>query len=331
MHQMTWRRVRHLCAAVGIVVAGMGFSPGVNAADAYPDKPIRFVVPFAPGGTAELVGRVAAEELSKQLKTNVIVELRPGAGGNIGAEYVAKAAPDGYVILLGSASLASNISLMKMNFDPRKDLVPVAGIAMVPNIMEVGKDSPFKSVADVLAYAKQHPGKLTFGSSGQGTSSHLSGELFKAVTGADILHVPYKGSGQVYPDLISGRVDLLFDLQGSALTQIKSGNTRALATTGPRRSASLPDVPTIAELGYPKYENGSWLGIMAPTGTPAPIVKRLADAMEASLKSPVLQQRISEIGGEPIPVQTAAFAQYFLTDVARWQKLVESGSLKPLN
>jgi tripartite-type tricarboxylate transporter receptor subunit TctC len=325
------RRTRRLLAVLGFGLAGLGWAAPGSAADNYPDKPIRFIVPFAPGGTAELVGRVAAEELSKQLNTNVIVELRPGAGGNIGAETVAKSTPDGYTILLGSSSLASNISLMKMNFDPRKDLIAVAGIAMVPNIMEVGKDSPFKSVADVLAYAKANPGKLTFGSSGQGTSSHLSGELFKSVTGADILHVPYKGSGQVYPDLISGRVDLLFDLQGSALTQIKSGNTRALATTGPKRSASLPDVPTIAELGYPGYENGSWLGIMAPAGVPAPIVKRLADAMEASLKSPLLQQRIAEIGGEPIPVQTAAFNQYFLADVARWQKLVQSGDLKPVN
>jgi tripartite-type tricarboxylate transporter receptor subunit TctC len=314
-----------LCAALAmILLAGKGF------AGTYPDKPIRFIVPFAPGGTAELVARVAAEELQKQLQENVIVELRPGAGGNIGAELVAKAPPDGYTILLGSSSLASNISLMKMNFDPNKDLIPVAGIAMVPNIMEVGKNSPYKSVADVVAAARAHPGTLTFGSSGQGTSSHLSGELFKSVTGIDLLHVPYKGSGQVYPDLISGRVDLLFDLQGSALSQIRSGNTRALATTAAKRSPALPDVPTIAELGYPGYENGSWLGIMAPAGTPPDVVKRLCDAMAGALKSDLLQKRIEEIGGQSVPEDTASFTAYFKTDVERWRKLVAAGSLKPL-
>jgi tripartite-type tricarboxylate transporter receptor subunit TctC len=219
---------------------------------------------------------------------------------------------------------------MKMPFDPRKDLVPVAGMAMVPNIMEVGKNSPYKTVADVVAAARANPGRLTFGSSGQGTSSHLSGELFKSVTNVDLLHVPYKGSGQVYPDLISGRVDLLFDLQGSALSQIQSGNTRALATTAAHRSAALPNVPTIAELGYPGYENGSWLGIMAPTGTPAAVVKKLSDAMAGALKSDLLQRRIAEIGGQAIPIDTAGFGQYFNEDVLRWQKLVQSGRLKPI-
>lgn len=325
MPVFTFKAGLRLCAALAmILLAGKGF------AQTYPDKPIRFIVPFAPGGTAELVARVAAEELQKQLQENVIVELRPGAGGNIGAEMVAKAPADGYTILLGSSSLASNISLMKMNFNPSTDLIPVAGIAMVPNIMEVGKDSPYKSVADVVAAARAHPGVLTFGSSGQGTSSHLSGELFKSVTNIDLLHVPYKGSGQVYPDLISGRVDLLFDLQGSALSQIRSGNTRALATTAAKRSPSLPDVPTIAELGYPGYENGSWLGLMAPAGTPAAVVKRLCDAMAAALKSDLLQKRILEIGGLSIPEDTASFTAYFRTDVDRWAKLVASGSLKPL-
>ena len=316
-----------LCAALA---AALALGAGPARAQDYPSKPIRFVVPFAPGGTAELVGRVAAEELQKVLKQSIVVELRPGAGGNIGAEGVARAAPDGYTLLLGSSSLASNISLMKLNFDPRTDLMPVAGIAMVPNIMVVGKDSPYKSVADVLAAAKANPGRLTFGSSGPGTSSHLSGELFKSVAGVDLLHIPYKGSGQVYPDLISGRVDLLFDLQGSALTHIRSGSTRALATTAARRSSSLPDVPTIAELGYPGYENGSWLGIMAPAGTPADVVATLSAAMAQGLKSEALQRRIAEIGGEPIPVATAAFAAYVKADIERWQKLVASGGLKPL-
>ena len=315
-----------MSAALGLAAllcAGAG-------AQTYPAKPIRFVVPFAPGGTAEIVGRVIGQELQKHIGQTVIVELKPGAGGNIGAEMVAHSEPDGYTLLLGSSSLASNVSLMKMNFDPRKDLIAVAGISMVPNILVVGSNSPYKTMADLLAAAKAQPGKLTFGSSGPGTSSHLSGELFKSVTGADILHVPYKGSGQVYPDLIAGRVDMLFDLQGSALYQIGGGKVRPLATSAARRSQALPDVPTIAELGYPGYENGSWLGIMAPAGTPADVVAKIEAAAAKSLQAKDVRERIEQIGGQPIPVDTNGFAQYFENDILRWQKLVESGSLKPM-
>jgi tripartite-type tricarboxylate transporter receptor subunit TctC len=301
------------------------------AAQPFPNRAITLIVPFAPGGTAEIIGRAMAQEMQKPLGAPMIVELKPGAGGIVGSEFVAKQArPDGYTMLLGSASLASNVSLMKMSFDPRKDLAPVAGVGMVPNILVVGHDAPFKTLAEVINAGKANPGKLTFGSSGPGTSSHLSGELFKATTGVDLLHVPYKGSGQVYPDLISGRVDMLFDLQGSALGQIKGGKVRPLATTAARRSKALPAVPTIAESGYPGYENGSWIGFFVPAGTPQEAIARLEDATAKALQTEAIQQRFEQMATDPIPVATADFGRYFQSDVRRWEKLVADGRLQRL-
>ncbi len=300
-------------------------------AQPFPNRPVSIVVPFAPGGTAELAGRMMAQEMQTLLGASVVVDLKPGAGGNIGAEFVARQSrPDGYTLLLGSSSLASNMSLMKLAFDPLKDLVAVAGIGMVPNILVVGPDFSGKTALEAITLAKAKPGGLTFGSSGPGTSSHLSGELFKSVIGADIVHVPYKGSGAVYPDLIAGRVDLLFDLQGSALAQIKGGRVRALATTAARRSSALPEVPTVAELGYPGYENGAWLGLMAPVGTPKEVLARLEDAAEKALRSAGAVQRLEQMAAEPIPVRGAEFGRYIQSDAQRWEKLVKEGKLKPL-
>jgi tripartite-type tricarboxylate transporter receptor subunit TctC len=301
----------------------------VARAQDWPSKPVTFIVPFAPGGTAEIVGRTLANEMQKTLGVTTVVELKPGAGGNIGAEYVAKLAkPDGYTVLLGSSSLASNASLMKLNFDPMKDLVPVAGIGIVPNILVVSSQAPYKSLKELIAAAKAQPNKLTFGSSGPGTSSHLSGELFKATTQTDIMHIPYKGSGQVYPDLISGRVTMLFDLQGSAMSNIKGGLVKPLATTAGRRSKSMPDVPTVAESGYPGYENGSWLGFMVPAGTPPDVIAKLEAATAKALQSDAVKQRLEQIGSEPIPVAGNDFGKYVRNDAARWEKLVKEGRLQ---
>jgi tripartite-type tricarboxylate transporter receptor subunit TctC len=221
-------------------------------AQSFPTRPVSMVVPYAAGGSADVVGRLVAAEMAKVLGQNVIIDMRPGAGGNIGADLVARSArADGYTMLLGSLSLSTNPSLMKLSFDPRKDLVAVAGLANLPNLMVTGVDSPYKSIKEVIAAARQQPGKLSFGSSGPGTSSHLAGELLKIAADIDMIHVPYKGSGAVYPDLMSGRVNFLFDLAGSAVGQVQGGKVRALATTSSRRSAALPDVPTIAESGFP--------------------------------------------------------------------------------
>ena len=301
------------------------------SAQGFPTRPVVMIVPYAAGGSADVVGRLVAAEMSKTLGQNVIIDLRPGAGGNIGAEIVARnTKPDGYTILLGSLSLSSNPSLMKLNFDPRKDLVAVAGIATFPNLMVTSAGSPYKSVKDVIAAAKQKPGELTFGSSGPGTSSHLAGELLKASAGVDMTHVPYKGSGAVYPDLMSQRVNFLFDLAGSATGYIQGGKVRALATTFSRRSKVLPDVPTIAESGFPGFEFGAYLAFFAPAGTPKEAIAVLEDATAKAIKTPTVAERLLQMAAEPVPVPAAEFQKYFNDDVERFARLVREGKIQPL-
>ena len=300
------------------------------AAQSFPTRPVTMVVPYAPGGSADVVGRLVAAEMSKTLGENVIIEMRPGAGGNIGAELVARSArPDGYTMLLGSLSLSSNPSLMKLNFDPRKDLVAVAGLATLPNLMVTAVSSPYKTFKEAVAAARENPGKLTFGSSGLGTSSHLTGELLNAVGGIELLHVPYKGSGAVYPDLMARRVDFLFDLAGSSAGYVQSGKVRALATTAPRRSAALPDVPTIAET-FPGFEFGAYLALFAPTATPKEAIARLEEAAAKALQAPQVKERLTQMAAEPVPVSASGFQKYFDNDVERFARLVREGKLKPL-
>lgn len=298
----------------------------------FPTRPISMIVPYAAGGSADVVGRLVAAEMSKTLGHNVVIELRPGAGGNIGAEVVAKTSrADGHTILLGSLSLSSNPSLMKLNFDPRKDLVAVAGIATFPNLMMTAADGPYRSIKDAIAAARQQPGILTFGSSGPGTSSHLTGELLKAAANIDMTHVPYKGSGAVYPDLMAGRVNFLFDLAGSAMGFVQGGKVRALATTSSRRSASLPDVPTIAESGFPGFEFGAYLAIFAPAATPKEAIAVLEDAIARAIQQPAVKERLALTAAEPVPVSSAGFQKYFNNDVERFARLVREGKIKPLN
>jgi len=318
--------LRPLCAltlAAGVTMA---------TAQTFPSRFVSMVVPFAAGGSAEVVGRIVANEMTKLLGQNVVVELRPGAGGNVGAEYVARnSKPDGYTMLLGSLSLATNVSLMKLGFDPRKDLVAVAGICTLPNLLVVAADNPVKSVKELIAAARQKPGDLTFGSSGPGTSSHLAGELLQVVSGVAFTHVPYKGSGAVYPDLIGGRVTMLFDLAGSATAQIQGGRVRAIATTGARRSSALPDVPTVAESGYAGFEFGAWLGLFVPTGTPREALARLEESVLKAIQMPAVRDRLTQISADPIPAAAAAFGKFFADDVERYARLVREGKLKPLN
>jgi tripartite-type tricarboxylate transporter receptor subunit TctC len=300
-------------------------------AQTFPTRPVSMIVPYAAGGSAEVIGRLVAAEMSKTLGHNVILELKPGAGGNIGAELVAKTArPDGYTILLASLSLSSNPSLMKLNFDPRKDLVAVAGIATLPNLMVTAADGPYRSIKDAIAAARQKPGELTFGSSGPGTSSHLTGELLKAAAGIDMTHVPFKGSGAVYPDLMAGRINFLFDLAGSAMGFIQGGKVRVLATTSSRRSATLPDVPTIAESGFPGFEFGAYLAIFAPAATPKEAVAVLEDAVARAIQAPPVKERLALIAAEPVPVSSAGFQKYFNDDVERFARLVREGKIQPL-
>jgi len=311
----------------GAIVIGAASAQAQN----FPARPISMIVPYAAGGSADVIGRLVAAEISKTLGHNVVLELKPGAGGNIGAELVARTArADGYTILLGSLSLSSNPSLIKLNFDPRKDLVAVAGIATLPNLMVTRADGPIRSFKEAIAAARQRPGELTFGSSGPGTSSHLTGELLKAAAGLDMTHVPYKGSGAVYPDLMAGRVTFLFDLAGSAMGFVQGGKVRALATTSSRRSSALPDVPTIAESGFPGFEFGAYLAIFAPAATPKEAIAILEDAMAKAIQAPAVKERLTLIAAEPVPVSAAGFQKYFNDDVERFARLVREGKIQPL-
>jgi tripartite-type tricarboxylate transporter receptor subunit TctC len=288
-------------------------------AQAFPARPITMIVPYAAGGSADVVARPLAAEMGKVLGENVVVELRPGAGGNIGAEYVAKSArPDGYTILLASLSLATNVSLMKLNFDPRKDLAPIGGICTFPNVLVVSAQDPARTVQDIVARARAEPGKLTFGSSGPGTSSHLAGELLSAAANIQLVHVPYKGSGAVYPDLIARRVTMLFDLSGSASGHIKGGQVKALATTGAKRAAALPDVPTLAEQGVKGAEAGGWLALLGPAGIPAEIVSRLHREITGALTSPDAKERLSAVGLEVVASSPEQYTEFLKGEVEKW-------------
>jgi tripartite-type tricarboxylate transporter receptor subunit TctC len=316
--------IRLLALALALVTTGA-------FAQRFPTRPITMIVPYAAGGSADVVARPFAAEMAKLLGENVVVELRPGAGGNIGAEYVARSARgDGYTILMASLSLATNVSLMKLNFDPRKDLAPVGGITTFPNVLVVWAKDPAKSLQDIIARGKEQPGKLTYGSSGPGTSSHLAGELLSVAATVELTHVPYKGSGAVYPDLIAGRVTMLFDLAGSASGHIAGGQVKPLAMTGARRAASLPDVPTFAESGFPGFQFGAWLGLFAPNETPKDILARLEEATVKTAQAPEMRQRLATMGGEPIATAAAEFWKFFNDDVERYARLVREGKVKPI-
>jgi tripartite-type tricarboxylate transporter receptor subunit TctC len=317
--------VRQFVAVLVAVFAASAFG------QAFPTRPITMIVPYAAGGSADVVARPVAAEMGKILGENVVVELRPGAGGNIGAEYVARSArADGYTILLASLSLATNVSLMKLSFDPRKDLAAIGGITTFPNVLLVSSQDPARSLQDIVSRARTDPGKLTYGSSGPGTSSHLAGELLSVAAGIQLVHVPYKGSGAVYPDLIARRVTMLFDLAGSASGHIKGGQVKPLAMTGKRRANALPDVPTFAESGFPGFEFGAWLGLFAPNETPKATVGRLEEAMLRSIETPEMKSRLSQLGGEPIPARAAEFWKFFNDDVERYARLVREGKVKPI-
>jgi tripartite-type tricarboxylate transporter receptor subunit TctC len=310
-----------------IVMAWLAASAA--AAQSFPSKPLIIVVPFAPGGPAEGIARITAQAMEQVLKEKIIIEAKPGAGGNIGAQYVAKQSrPDGYTMLFGSTTLASSISLMKVSYDARNDLIPVAGIGMIPNLVITGPNTPYKTIKDVVDAAKAKPKTLTFGSSGPGTGSHLAAELFKATAGIDLVHVPYKGSAAVIADLMAGRVDLLFEVGNTAIGRVKAGQVRAIATTALRRMPALPDVPTVAESGYPGFETGAWNGYFVPAGTPADIVAKLEDAVAKALATDYTRQKFEEAGVLPIPIRAAEFGKYFETDIEKWAKLVREGRLE---
>ncbi len=313
-----------------LLLAGVLFAHGAGAA--WPDRPITMVVPYAAGGSADVLARVMAPEMASQLGQPVVVELRPGAGGNIGAAHVAQSSrADGHTFLLGSVSLATGPAISTLTFDPLRDLVPMGGIGAVPNLAVVSPTSPYRSLAEVLAAARARPGSISYGSSGLGTGSHLAGELLAATAGVDLLHVPYRGSGAVYPDLIAQRISLLLDGMGSAIGQVQSGAVRAIGISSTTRSDTLPQVPTIAEQGAPGFEFSLWLGFFVRSGTPPEILARLEAAHRHALHAPQVQERLRQAAAQPIPEDAAGFATYFRANAALWADLVARGKLQRID
>lgn len=299
-------------------------------ASPYPSKPIRLVVPFAAGGTTDILGRAAAAELTKA-GMQTIVENRPGAGGNIGAEMVAKAAPDGYTLLMGTVGTHGiNQALYgRLPFDPVKDFAPVTLLAVVPNVLVVNPNLPVNGVRDLITLAKSKPGKLNYASSGNGTSIHLSGELFKTMTGTYMTHLPYRGSAPALTDLIGGQADLMFDNLPSALPHIKAGRLRALAVTSDKPSPALPGIPTIAEAGPVKgYEATSWFGVLAPSGTSTEIISKLQQTLSKALASPEMREKLVAQGAEPVGDTPEQFARHIQAETAKWAQVVKASGAK---
>jgi tripartite-type tricarboxylate transporter receptor subunit TctC len=299
-------------------------------AQPYPSKTIKLVVPFPPAGSTDISARAIAGKLGERLGQAVVIENKPGAGGNIGSDVVAKAQPDGYTLLVGTVGThAINTGLYsKMPYDPVKDFAPIILLSSTPNVLVVPAAFPAGSVADIIKLAKAKPGELTFASSGSGTSIHLSGELFKSMAGLQLTHVPYKGSGPMQIDLISGQVNMAFDNLSAAMAQIKGGRLKALAVTGTSRSPMLPELPTVAEAGLPGYEATSWNGVFAPAGTPKEIVDKLNRELNAILQSPDTRKYFADQGGEAgggTPEQLGAFVK---SEIAKWAKVVKESGAK---
>ncbi len=328
MHRRT--ALATLVAALAALAPAAGF-----AQTAWPSKPVRIVVPFAAGGTTDILARALAPELQRVFGQPFVVDNKPGAGGNIGAAEVAKAAPDGHTLLMGTVGThAINPALYpKMPYDHVKDFAPVTLVAGVPNVLVLNpafaQKAGIDSVADLVRYARANPGRLNMASSGNGTSIHLSGELFKSLTGTFMVHFPYRGSGPALFDLMGGNMDLMFDNLPSALPQIRAGKLKALAVTTAQRSAAVPELPTVAETaGLAGFEASSWFGLLAPAGTPADVVSRLQQETAKALGAPALKERLLSQGAIPSGMAPAEFAALIAAETAKWARVVKASGAK---
>ena len=304
--------------------------PAIAAAQSFPSKPIRLICPFPPAGAVDIASRATANELTRVLGQAVTVENKPGAGGNIGGVEAARSAPDGYTIFMTTSGIqAINPALYaKMPFDPNKDLATVAPLVSLNNVLVLHPSVPARSVKEVIALAKSQPGRLTFASSGAGTSIHMSGAMFLHLTGTDMIHIPYKGSGPAITDLLGGQVMMMFDNIPSSLPHIKAGKLRALATTGAKRDPALPDLPTMAEAGIPGYESGVWFGLMAPAGTPKEIIAKLNAAAVQATQSPEFVKRMTDLGYNIIPGTPEEMAAMNQAEIRRWTPIVKASGAK---
>jgi tripartite-type tricarboxylate transporter receptor subunit TctC len=315
-------------AIVGLS-ATLALTPG--AAQSYPSKPIRLIVPFPPGGPNDILGRVVAQKLTEQLGYQVVIDNRGGAGGIIGAELGARAAPDGYTLLLGgTASMSINPGLHKtLPYDPIKDFSAVSLVGTAPSMLIAHPTVPIRTVKDLIKLAKAKPGQLNFASAGIGTPPHLAGELFKSMAGVDMVHVPYKGGGPALTDLLAGQVGLYFSGISSALPFVREGKLRGIAVTSAKRTAVVPDMPTIAESGLPGYEVGNWYAILAPAATPAAIVARLNAEINTALKVAEVRKRFLELAADPVGSSPAELGMYIRSEIAKWAKVIKLAGIKP--
>ncbi|MBJ7264912.1 MAG: tripartite tricarboxylate transporter substrate binding protein [Burkholderiaceae bacterium] len=315
-------------ALVLLPVAALTSAPALAKSE-YPDRPVRIVVGFPAGGSTDVVARIMARELTERLKQSFVVENRPGAGSNIAAEAVARSASDGYTLYFVAVTSAINQTLYpNLNFDLMKDFAPVGFGAKVPNVLVVNPQVPAKSVKELAHYARANPGKLAFASSGSGTSIHMAGELFKLQAKVDVLHVPYKGSAPALTDLIGGQVQFDFDNMPSAWPHVQAGKLRALAVTTRERSPSAPDLPTMAESGFPDFDVSSWFGLLAPKGTPSEVVNKLNAAMVAAQDDPQVQQQFQQLGATGEKQSPQQFGEFIQAEINKWAPVVQASGAK---
>ena len=325
---MKLRQLGMLLAITNVLV--MMSSASIVSAQTWPTKPIKIVLGFPPGGATDILSRDFAAKLGDELKQQVIIENKPGAGGTIGADIVAKAAPDGYTLTIGTSSNhAIAVSLYKkLPYDPIKDFAPITMLAVSQNVVVINGDVPANNIRELVAYAKANPGKLNFGSSGNGTISHLTGEMFNTLNGTQITHIPYKGSAFVFPDLLSGQISVMYDSTISIGAMVKSGKVKALAVTGAKRSVLLPDLPTVAESGYPGFESTNWFGFFAPAATPKEILVRLNAAAVKVLAAPDLQARFAMQGAEVVANSPSDALNMVKVDIVKWAEVAKKSGAK---
>jgi tripartite-type tricarboxylate transporter receptor subunit TctC len=324
-------RTRFLIALAGAALAlVLAFPAHSQAPAAYPNRPVKLVIPFPPGGPLDIVGRAIAQKLTDVWGQSVVVDNRPGAGGNIGADIVAKSAPDGYTILMGALSThAVNPSLYaKMPYDAVADFAPITLVAVTPNVLVVNATLPVNSAKDFIAYAKANSGKLAFGSGSNGSAGHLAGELFKVETGADIIHVPYKGGAPATQALLAGDTQFMFDNLANAMPQVKAGKLKALAVTTAQRSKLAPDLPTMAEAGLQGFDISTWFGLFAPAGTPKDIIAKWNAEVAKILNSPEMREKLVAQGAEPAPTTPEQFAAFVRSEIPKYAKIVKASGAK---